>query len=63
MWIDHPACGGPVSLGRWIRFHLGTWMQRAGADLENGALYPDRIYCPDCGQLVRRGEACDHLPF
>jgi hypothetical protein len=41
-WIDHPATqGAPVSLWRWIKFHVGVWMSDKGRYLEMSALHPD----------------------
>lgn len=64
-WIEHPATqDGPVSLWRWLKYHVGVWMQRRGNDLEDGALHPDRLICPDCGQRIPySGWQCDHIPF
>jgi hypothetical protein len=42
-WIHHPATqDGPVSVGRWLKFHIGSWMWRVGRRLECQALHPDR---------------------
>lgn len=63
-WIEHPATqDGPVSLLRWLKFHLGEWMQRKGNGFVEQALYPERTYCSDCGQPIRPGQVCDHIPF
>lgn len=63
-WIDHPARqDGPASLLDWLRYHLGTWMQTAGADLEHRALHPTDYRCPECRGWVTPGHECDHLPF
>lgn len=62
--IDHPARqDGPASIIEWVRYRLGTWMQRVGARLEYRALYPNEVECPDCGQWMRPGSTCDHIPF
>jgi hypothetical protein len=61
LWIDHPACqDGPVSLWRWIKFHVGGRLMDIGEKWEDEALYPKR--CPDCGAAMR-GTECDHIPF
>lgn len=40
-WIDHPATqNGPVSLWRWIKYHVADWMLRKGNRWEREALYP-----------------------
>jgi len=63
-WIEHPARQGDnVSIADWLRYHIGVWMQNKGADMEERALYPDGVHCPECGQWVRPGQLCDHLPF
>jgi len=37
-WIEHPARQGDnASIADWLRFHIGMWMQRKGADLEHRA--------------------------
>lgn len=62
--IEHPATqGGPVSIVRWVKYHLGVWMQRKGYDWEDTALHPDNVICPECGQRKQRHEICDHIPF
>jgi len=63
-YIPHPARqGDTASILDWLRFHLGTWMQRKGSDLEYRALYPNDVECPDCGQMIHPGQQCDHIPF
>ena len=63
-WIEHPARQGDnASIADWLRFHIGMWMQRKGADLEHRALYPNDTECPECGQRVHPGQECDHIPF
>lgn len=63
-WIEHPATqDGPVSLRRWIMYHVGIWMADKGRDWEDRALFPERSICQDCGQRTRPGETCDHIPF
>lgn len=63
-YIDHPARQGETaSVIDWLRYHVGCWMQRIGADLEDRALHPNYIRCPECGQRVRPGYPCDHIPF
>lgn len=62
--IPHPARQGEAaSVFDWLRFHLGTWMQRKGSDLEYRSLYPNDVECPECGQWVHPGQECDHIPF
>ena len=52
--ISHPARQGDnPSLADWLRFHVGTWMQRKGTEMEHRALYPADVRCPDCGQWMR----------
>lgn len=64
MYIPHPARqGDDVSILDWLRFHIGVWMQCKGTALEDRALYPNRIHCPDCGQWMNPGDHCDHIPF
>lgn len=42
-WIHHPATqDGPVSVWRWIKFHVGVWLSRFGATLEYDALHPGK---------------------
>ncbi len=63
-YIPHPARQGHnASVADWLRFHIGEWMQRRGADLEHRALYPADVKCPECGQWCRPGFHCDHIPF
>jgi hypothetical protein len=63
-YIAHPARqGDTASIFDWLRFHIGTWMQRKGADLEYRALYPNDTHCTECGQWVHPGQQCDHIPF
>lgn len=63
-WIEHPECqGAPVSVIRWLRYYIGVRMQEVGRDWEDRALYPKRERCRECGQWVRPGDECDHLPF
>lgn len=63
-WIDHPARqDGPASIIDWIRYHLSQWMQSKGRDMEHRALYPADVECPDCGEWMRPGASCDHIPF
>lgn len=64
MWIDHPATESPVGLIRWLKYHLGVWMQTTGHRWEIEALHPDRL-CDGCGQLRRIGnhKHCDEIPF
>lgn len=62
-WIDHPACqDGPVSLTRWIKWHVSQWLDRHARRLERDALYPN---CEGCGTPRNRGDhsKCDELPF
>lgn len=41
-WIHHPATqDGPVSLWRWLRYHVGDWLYTRGNRMMNRALYPD----------------------
>lgn len=63
-WIDHPARQGEkATVADWLRWHVSQWMLRVGVDMEHRALYPDETPCPDCGQWVRPGHECDHIPF
>ena len=63
-YIPHPARQGDnPSIADWLRFHIGTWMQSAGAELEHRALYPNDVQCPECGQWCHPGSHCDHIPF
>jgi hypothetical protein len=63
-WINHPARqDGPASLLDWLRYRLGTWMQRVGTDLEHRALHPNDTLCPECGHWISKGYPCDHIPF
>lgn len=63
-WIKHPATqDGPVSLLRWLKYHIGSWMQEVGYRWEDNALFPDKEICQECGQRKRVGEICDHIPF
>lgn len=63
-WIDHPARQeGPASVMDWLRWHVSQWMLRRGAELEHRALYPADVECTDCGQWMRPGGQCDHIPF
>lgn len=62
--IPHPARQGDnPSIADWLRFHIGTWMQSRGAELERRALYPKDVQCHECGQWCRPGYHCDHIPF
>ena len=50
-WIDHPACQDqPVSLSRWLMFHLSEVFRRWSSALEFRALhgrpYDDEIDLP-----------------
>lgn len=63
-WIDHPARqDGPASVIDWLRYNVGAWMQRKGANLEHRALYPNDFECPECGNWTNDGSQCDHIPF
>lgn len=62
--IPDPARqGDDISLADWLRFHIGAWMKRKGADLEHRALYPEDIYCNECGCMHRPDFECDGIPF
>lgn len=41
-WIEHPSQSMPVSLRRWIMWHLAELLGRWSRRLEWAALYPDR---------------------
>lgn len=63
-WIEHPATqDGPVSLWRWLKYHVGIWMIQMGQAWEDEALHPERVYCPECGHRITPGVECDHIPF
>lgn len=63
-YIPHPARQGDnPSIADWLRFHIGTWMQAKGANLEHRALYPKDEPCPECGCWRGPDEPCDHVPF
>lgn len=63
-WIKHPATqDGPVSVVRWLKYHVGEWMRETGARWSDDALSPYCKICPDCGQRMREGDYCDHIPF
>jgi len=63
-YIDHPARQGDnASIADWLRYHIGTWMQETGTRLEYRALYPNNVRCQECGQYMRPGDQCDHIPF
>lgn len=61
-FIPHPAVDSdPVSLWRWLKWHVGVWMVCCGIRWQNQAM--DR--CESCGQF-RHGRdhtECDHIPF
>ncbi len=41
-WIDHPATqNGPVSWWRWLKYHVGEWMENKGRRWSFDALHPD----------------------
>lgn len=64
-WIHHPATqDGPVSIVRWLKYHIGWRLWELGHRLEDEALHPDRK-CDGCGELRRKGDHrhCDDLPF
>lgn len=42
-WIHHPACqNGPVGFWRWLKYHIGSYMEWTGRCLVDSALHPDR---------------------
>jgi hypothetical protein len=43
LWIHHPATqDGPVSITRWLLYHVGDWLEKVGSGLVYRALHPDR---------------------
>lgn len=63
LWIAHPAADhSPVSLLRWVKWHLSQWMIDKGRNLEYAALYPN---CDGCGEPRSRGDhsKCLETPF
>ena len=41
-WIDHPETqDGPVSLRRWLAWHIGNWFYDQSHRLQRWALDPD----------------------
>ena len=61
-WIHHPATqDGPVSVWRWLKYQVGSWLMEKGDNMVDRALYPKR--CPECGGAMPRIGECDHIPF
>ena len=50
--LDHRDA--PPEIGR---------IARAALERSDEALFPTKKICPECGQRMREGDYCDHIPF